>query len=210
MLGHIAIAAMGGCFSQNPDTGAAEATYFPTEKVTIAGVASKRHGLGTGEATFDSFFTATRWWVKWKVAAYSFSDYNSLLSVRTYVGSAAYGCTIATHNQHLLVYSNSTAEYFVNGAEREYVSQKDKESSVIVVENENKRFENSITSAVSFANVAPAFSTGPAASPLVTQYWGDLLSNDAHNVHWRRLPMVCVEKVGTALFEVDGKELIEY
>lgn len=213
MLGHIAIAALGGCFSQDPDTGAAEATYFPTESITLSKSFTKRKTFESGEvASFEDYFTSLRWWTKQNVSAWNIGGYSNTLRVRATANVYYYSGLVLSYH-----YDNRLSVYVDNGDEHLGITPntivetgKDVGSNVFFVAAGNNMVEKRIAPRFAFSSASVVYEIGSNTSSMTTRFWGDFLRNDALNVRWRRVPMICVENDGVALYEADGKELIEY
>lgn len=215
MLGRIAIAAMGGCFSQNPDTGAAETTYFPAECVQITGNIQKTIARDAGTTDFVLGFTQTRVWTKQVFVVAAFASYPTFASLGTQsVSSGArtwFFCGLHADGRVLHIVQERYS----------YPSTKSNPTDVWVVSKEKGSDFSEMTDGIHYSSretiEQPSLSSrpflwvvGPSPAKSVTIFYGDLISNDGYGVHWRRIPMKDVEHGSVALFDVDGKQLVEY
>lgn len=220
MLGHIAIAAMGGCFSQNPDTGAAEATYFPAESVVIQGVFQHKVSRPAGTTDFTQGFTNTRFWTKQQALSSgglaSYPPFIALGTVATGYGARTWcqcgmgpnsGKDAVLHIVNERILALSTAGIPTN----EWICTKNTgsdESRMTDGNIDSRRTSSQYSASLEGADFV--FLTGPQRMECITRFWGDLMSNEYYGIHFRRIPMQCVENESVALYEADGKQLVEY
>lgn len=220
MLGHIAIAAMGGCFSQNPDTGAAEATYFPAESVVIQGAFQYKVSRPSGTTDFTQGFTNTRFWTRQQaLVTEGVASYPPFVYLGT--GATGYGtrtwcaCCLGPNPTPGVVLHITNERIFTVSAK---VAPTDKWiCTKSAGSDESFMTDGSIVSrrtttkySASLEGAAFDFATGAQRSGCITRFWGDLMNNDYYGIHFRRIPMQCVENESIALYEADGKQLVEY
>lgn len=219
MLGHIAIATMGGCFSQNPDTGAAEATYFPAESVLIQGNFRHQKSREPGTTDFRLGFTQTYFWAKLQSINCLAYNWPALVALGTAglaggVRTMAF-CGIGINNGRpsVAIMTNDTYEHLSSVVNPTEIWICKKESGADTTTMTNGTITSTrvtVPHVKSLTEIAFAFIVGPANSTDITRFWGDRMSNEPYDIHWHRLPMQCTETPCIALYEVVGKELVEY
>lgn len=219
MLGHIAIAAMGGCYSQNPDTGAAEATYFPADSIVIRGNFRRQQSREPGTTDFRFGFTQTCFWAKMQAIYCMPYNWPAFVALGT-TGQASGTRTIAfcgvginDSKGSVAIMTNDTYEHLsdVTNPSDIWVCKKSSGSDASTM-TDGTITSSRVTApyARSLAEVPFAFMVAPSNSDAITRFWGDWMSNEPYNIHWRRIPMQCAEAPGIALYEVFKKELVEY
>lgn len=218
MLGHIAIAAMGGCFSQNPDTGAAEATYFPAEYVELHGSDMRKIVERPANTTdFAHGFTDSRFWVRGQSLETRTAGYPMLGLLGTGVFSPDYDRSWAA----LMWSPNNIVEYATSGQSEAVDSKqnpsqiwtfkKDAGANVSTAYSSTKNStRETIYTAAALRSSTFSFALGFDSRVPSYRYWGDIIRNEFYDVHWRRIPMRSVENGGMALYEADAKQFIEY
>lgn len=215
MLGHIAIAAMGGCFSQDPDTGAAEATYFPAESVIINADISKSSSREAGTTDFLHGFTETEIWTKAQALSYTMTGFPSfarLGTVSSSVSPRAWFMTAVTI-AGVVHYANEVSTNVSKRLNPTLVFTTQKQAG----ENVSWLLADGIAHSATTNDNEEAravaewfFQTGTDNRITSVRFWGDYLHSDYYGVRWRRLPMQCVERNSVALYEADNKQLVEY
>lgn len=217
MLGHIAIAAMGGCFSQNPDTGAAEATYFPAEYVEFSGANIRMLVQRSANTTdFALGFTATRFWVRGQTLAKAASGYPSLGILGTNIFSASYErcwATLMFDFRGYATHASGEGGTVLDTSQTPSQIWTFQKAAGTNASEANSSSKNSILETVYTAALRSSpfvFSLGFDTKMPAFRYWGDFIRNEFYGVHWRRLPMRGVENGGVALYEADSKQFIEY
>lgn len=221
MLGHIAIAAMGGCFSQNPDTGAAEATYFPAESISCAtNIAKSVPSRAAGTTEFEKGFTQTRFWLRQSVPTNT-GDYNYYtLGI---IGTSQYGSVRCCA---FIAYAYTELQYFANYAGDSFRTSSTGDPFTFYKNDGTNTHHltnypavhsplttkslTSVKNTDALANAPFNFRLGWGDSRFSVAFYGDFMRNDAYNIRWRRLPMLCAETRSAAIFDADGKELVEY
>lgn len=219
MLGHIAIAAMGGCFSQDPAAGAAEATYFPAESVVVKG--NIKYGYqfdrAGGTTDFINGFTNTRFWTKQKIINTPVINSLAFLVIGTsartsgdrtmcaiVVGGSPVGVHLFTGTQNSRVDAevNPTKVWCFSkekGTDESFATSGELVGSIITTRQEG-----------SLSREKFQFLSGLSDKNAITEFWGDLVQNDDYDVHFHRLPMLCAESKNIALYDTDAKRLVEY
>lgn len=217
MLGRIAIAAMGGCFSQNPDTGAAEATYFPAESVLLTG--NIRYGnefsRPAGATDFFLGFTQTRFWTKQQRVQHGnigLVSWAVLGTQGTKSGERCW-CCLFSRSIGVTYYSNEFFKLLSEKVDPTFIFTYSKQagSNTSVAESDAVYFDMETTEKTSaLANIAFDFLIGSPYAEGQTRFWGDCCQNEPYGVSWQRLPMQSAETGAAALFEIEGKQLFEY
>lgn len=222
MLGRIAIAAMGGCFSQNPDTGAAEATYFPAESVVISRSFSRSTSRTAGTTDFVKGFTLTRFWAKNQIITANYDAYPSLVSLGT-------RDFVSTTNQRTWCFmgffpsaQGAQIVHMENETSRA-LSKKTNPSDILIAAKDSGTDSHSyaaggtksvLTTRVvedSMKNRPFSFTTNMQYhQPFAIRFYGDMMQNGPYGIHWHRLPMRCVGTPAIATFDIAGKQLVEY
>lgn len=220
MLGHTAIAALGGCYSQNPDTGACEATYFPAEYIDISNGYMKRTARDAGTTTFEQGFTQTRFWTKQQRFSGTVLSYPAFILLGTlYSGSGPrtwVQCGVGPGSnpgvQHIVGESVLTISPQWNPT-LVWTCSKDSGSNTSVMTDGSITSRRTTTEyPVSMTSSAFYFQSGtpsPATATLV-RFWGDLMSNEPYGIRFRRLPMRSAENEFSALYDADAQQLVEY
>lgn len=218
MLGRIAIAAMGGCFSQNPDTGAAEATYFPAESVIMGENFSKRHTRPIGTTDFVLGFTQTRFWAKSQIITAKYGAYPVLVNMGTpnYVPSAPRVFAFMGGNPQLQIIHMANETSIV-------LSSKTNPTDILIAAKDSGTDSHSFTVggtkseqttrlyAQAMESRTFIFGTNESyQKPFFVRFYGDLMHNAAYSVHWHRMPMRCVGTTDIAIFDTVSGQLVEY
>lgn len=221
MLGHIAITAMGGCFSQNPDTGAAEATYFPAESVVLSGNCQFKLSRPANTTDFNRGFTQTAFWTKvqrfGEIRPSSWPNFFTLGTDRYVSGGAprcwTMCCCAPNAGGHVSLYENETEKILSLTVNPTKIWTCTKEAG----SNVSKMTDGLITGTATTVKVEDAlknrdfhFMSGPTERTSEIRFFGDYMSNKPYNLHFRRLPMQCAENNAVALYEVDSQQFIEY
>lgn len=215
MLGHIAIASMGGCFSQNPNTGAAEATYFPAESVIINTSIVKSSTREAGTTDFLHGFTETEIWIKAQALSYTMSGFPSFARLGTVqAGEWARAWFMTSLNPAGVVhYVNEGSTIVSKQLNPTIVFTTQKQTGEDVSRLRAADIDHTGTtedSDVARASSDWFFQTGTDSRITSCRFWGDFMRNDYYGVRWRRLPMQCAERNSIALYDTDGKQLVEY
>lgn len=213
MLGHIAIAAMGGCFSQNPDTGAAEATYFPAESVTLKAALAKSVTRVAGTTDFQLGVTDTRFFTKGQAISWEASAYPPFAALGALQGGYPRTMMLLGVQPRSIVHQiNETPTVLtakINPSDT-WICRKANGENYSEMANGGIFSRLSISKTRTFDSSNISFRTFSTGSSYITVFCGDLMSNEHYAIHWRRLPMKGAETQGIGIFEVHEKQFIEY
>lgn len=220
MQGHIAIAAMGGCFSQNPDTGAAEATYFPAESVVVDGTIAKQVVREAGSTDFDLGFTQTSFWAKCVVLYSNNASYPTLVMLgtshyepgnpRTWCFCGLYPRTPRDTVVHNVDEISTTISDKTNPSDI-LICTKSAGTNVSVFSAGTKRSERTTTRYETSMRTSQFVYFGMTFREATSlRFYGDMMNNDTYDVHWRRFPMLSMENQSPAIYDADSKLFIEY
>lgn len=214
MLGHIAIAAMGGCFSQNPDTGAAEATYFPAESITLQSAAKMSVRREADTTDFTSGFTQTRFWTKTQFININPSIWPkfAMLGVDTpdsYKPRAWVGFMINSYGQvmHIANESYAYVSQVINPTKIWTCSKEAGTDTSLMTDGVTTSWRTTKDNPASRASYSFVFYFGTEG---VSRFWGTTMQNEAYGIHARWQPMLCAETSAVAIFDADRKQLTEY
>lgn len=215
MLGHIAIAALGGCYSQNPDTGALEATYFPAQSIVIAGSFRSSVSRAPGTTNFNQGFTATEYWIREQILNWDTTSYANFLTLGTSTYSSQYirawvqcGMEPPQYVSHFWNGSTTRLSTTINPTEI-WTCSKEAGSDITVMTNGSTKSRQKILDKPQAITQSPfIFSSGSATRS--ARFWGDLMHNPIYHIYRRRLPMECAEHPAVALYDADAQQLVEY
>lgn len=211
MLGHIAIAALGGFYAQDPESGAVVDTYIPAARIRLTGVHTWTKRVEPQDAILERVFDDTQAYTKW--------EYTMPSSAVTYpaalcIGNQKYdptnprtwwyaGAETSHTSPYLCLYTNETIanvklykpyagvlSAWTKRGERRAVM---KFGSSLV--QDTVRLFNSFKEQVSLLRV------GPNLAAIEQEFYVASLVNEYYNTHFLVLPMRSFTSASTALFE---------
>lgn len=217
MLGHISITALGGCYSQDPDTGKADATYFPAESVILGDNIRLTTTRDAGTTKFEEGFTQTRFWIREQALTWDNTTYEVFAHLGTHLPGSRYTMSAAEVGleppRSVYHYCDSSMHIISSTTNPTAIltcyKQEGSNTTVLLLgERTSSRTTTSHPEAMQYGRFM--FLTGSGSATTSKRFWGDCMNNHPYTIRWRRLPMQCAERPAVALYNADAQQLVEY
>lgn len=207
MLGHIAIAALGGFYAQDEESGAVLDTYIPAAHIHVSGAHTWSKSISAKDAVFERLFDDTQIYTKLQfLMPSSVITYPTGAAIGTEQRSAGprtwwYGgcsvknfCLFTNENANLLEPYSPTAGVMT-------VWTKCGQRSASITVGHTSALTTTVVSYSSLRALPSVLRLGDAHTYTEQEFYIGCLTNDYYDVHYLVSPMQSLTRAQTALFE---------
>lgn len=223
MLGHIAIAALGGFYAQDPESGSVADTYVPASSIRMSGLHTWTTDIDAQDAVFEHVFDDTQVYAKSEflmpAAAVTYprlvligtTKYRAeLTNQRTWWFAGA--CTSPTNGRkQFCLYVNENildmGAYRPSDGIIICWSQKGERAAHIVIRSEEK--VATVSRFPSFSMDSALLQIGSSHSYVEQNFYVASLVNDYYHAYYMVSPMASLSGASVALFEHFNPSLLE-
>lgn len=217
MLGHIAIAALGGYYSQDEESGAVVDTYIPASCVQVKGPHSIEREIPPSEAVFEKIFDETYLYAK--------TEFTIPYASVQFPYIALLGCRRISAGTRTYWYAGGSTQggrrfcLYINETLRSGGTYSASAGPIVVWTEPNNRTANMIVRGTHLTGAParyssieslPSFlSTSLEDAAFVGNFYVAALRNPYYHTEWVWMPLRSCSSAATALFEHYNPTLME-